>query len=268
VWSLVVQSEHQRIGSALDVLTRGLLPFFEKEMRAVYGEHWEETARACLRGQSFGASQHASWDAYAILNVMWEQWNTVFRYKMGVIERSLVGELREFRNRWAHQAAFSEDDSYRVLDSTRRLLLAAGAIDQADEIEDRKLDVLRSKLGRHVNEELARVRFNRARMTDVALYLVCCLAILTTTYLIFGTNHFLPVLLMSGFTVFVFGFLIYQRATATAPVYGVHECPKCSKVIYSEVCPYCDPPMRSSIIVKNSSLLRVRTHRDAPSSVE
>jgi hypothetical protein len=128
--------------------------------------------------------------------------------------------------------------------------------------------VLRSKLGRHVNEELARVRFNRARMTDIALYLICCAAILMTTYLIFGTSHFLPVLLMSGFTVFVFGFLIYQRATATAPVYGVHECPKCSKVIYSEVCPYCDPPMRSSTIIKSSSSSRIRPLRDATSSVD
>lgn len=258
-----MRSEHQRIGGALDVLTRGLFPFFERELLAVYGVKWEEIARASFRGQSPNSAQNNFWDAHAILTVMWEQWNAVFRYKLGMSERSLVSELREFRNRWAHQSSFSEDDSYRVLDSTQRLLLAIGAIEAAQEIEDRKLDVLRSKLGRRVNEELARVRFNRARMTDVVLYVVCCAAISATTFLMFGSAHMVPVLVMIGFTAFAFGFFIYQRVTATIPVYGVHECPKCSKVIYSEVCPYCDPPMRSSSIIKSSSALRFPPFRDA-----
>lgn len=257
-----MRSEHQRIGGALDALTRGIFPFFEREMQAVHGDKWEEVARASMRGQSPSAAQNNFWDAHAILTVMWEHWNNVFRYKLGMSERSLVSELREFRNRWAHQAAFSEDDSYRVLDSTQRLLLAIGALEQADEIEERKLDVLRSKLGRRVNEELARVRFNRARMTDVVLYAVCCAAISATTFLMFGAAHLVPALVMIGFTVFAFGFFIYQRVTATTPVYGVHECPKCSKVVYSEVCPYCDPPMRSSTIIKGSSALRFPPFRD------
>lgn len=263
----IVRSEHQRIGAALDALTRGLFPYFERELLAVYGVKWEEVARASFRGQSPNAAQNNFWDVHAILTVMWEQWNNVFRYKLGMSERSLVSELREFRNRWAHQAVFTEDDSYRVLDSTQRLLLAIGALKEADEIEERKLDVLRSKLGRRVNEELARVRFNRARMTDVTLYAVCCAAISATTFLMFGAVHLVPALVMIGFTVFAFGFFIYQRVTATTPVYGVHECPKCSKVVYSEVCPYCDPPMRSSTIIKGSSSLRFPPFRDAAAEV-
>jgi Swt1-like HEPN len=249
------------------VLTRGIFPFFERELRAVYGVKWEEVARASFRGQSPNAAQNNLWDAHAILTVMWEQWNPVFRYKMGMPERSLVSELRDFRNRWAHQAAFTEDDSYRVLDSAQRLLLAAGVIDEVEEIEDRKFEVLRNKLGRRVNEEQARVRFNRARMTDVSLYVVCCLAIITTMFLMWGASHLTPVLFTSAFTVFAFGFFVYQRMTATTPVYGVHECPKCSKVIYSEVCPYCDPPPRSSSIIKGSSSLKFPPFRDVPADV-
>ena len=257
-----MRSEHQRIGGALDTLTRGSFSFFEREMRNVYGDNWEEVARGSIRGPSTSTAQNNGWDAHAILSVMWEQWNNVFRYKLGISERSLVGELREFRNRWAHQAMFSEDDSYRVLDSTQRLLVAIGAREQADEIEDRKLDVLRSKLGRRVNEELARVRFNRARTTDVALYAICCAAICTTTALMFGARYPQPVLVMISFTVFAFGVFIYQRVTATTPVYGVHECPKCSKVIYSEVCPYCDPPARSSTVIGSNSALRFPPFRE------
>jgi hypothetical protein len=61
---------------------------------------------------------------------------------------------------------------------------------------------------------------------------------------------------MAGFTIFVFGFFISKRVTTNTPIHGVHECQKCSKIIYSEVCPYCDPPHRSSSIIKSGSSLR------------
>ncbi len=251
-----MRSEQQRIGIALETLTSGLFPFFERELREVYGEGWEDAARASFRGQSSIATQSGKWDAYAVLSVMWDQWNAVFRHRLGMAERSLVSELREYRNRWAHQDLFSDDDSYRVLDSAQRLLNAIGAKEHAMLIEERKIDVLRNILGRRVNDEIAAARFNRARIVDVVLYSICCLAISVTMFMLFGSARFVPTLIMIGFTVFVFAFLIYKRVTSDTPVYGVHECPKCSKIIYSEVCPYCDPPHRSSSIIKNSSSLR------------
>ena len=39
---------------------------------------------------------------------MWESWNDVFRKTLGPAERSLVSELRDVRNKWAHQEPFSE----------------------------------------------------------------------------------------------------------------------------------------------------------------
>jgi hypothetical protein len=259
----ILRSEHQRIGLALDTLTRGLFPFFERELKAAYGSNWEETARSSLRGQIQGAPQINCWDAHAILSVMWEHWNNVFRFRLGMAERSLVIELREYRNRWAHQSTFTEDDSYRVLDSVQRLLRTCGAEHEAEEIEDRKFDVLREKLGRRVNEDMARVRFSRARMADVALYLICCVAINSTMYLMYGRVHLVPVMVIMTFITFVFSYFIFKRLTHSTPVYGVHECQKCSKVIYSEVCPYCDPPMRSSSIIKGSSSLRFPPFRDS-----
>lgn len=251
-----MRSEQQRIGIALETLTSGLFPFFERELRDAYGDQWEEAARATFRGQSSIAIQSGKWDAYAVLSVMWDQWNAVFRHRLGMAERSLVSELREYRNRWAHQDLFSDDDSYRVLDSAQRLLMAVGAVEHALRIEERKIDVLRNILGRRVNDELAASRFSRARIVDVLLYSICCAAICITMFLLFGSHRFVPTMIMGGFTVFVFSFLIYKRITAETPAYGVHECPKCSKIIYSEVCPYCDPPHRSSSIIKGGSSLR------------
>ena len=76
-------------------------------------------------------------DAAGLLRVMERSWNQVFRSSLGRTERSLVNELRDVRNRWAHQETFSTDDAYRALDSTQRLLAAVGS-PQAIEVERMK----------------------------------------------------------------------------------------------------------------------------------
>jgi len=63
-----------------------------------------------------------------------------------------VSELRECRNKWAHQEAFSSDDTYRVLDSAGRLLTAVSA-PQADEIEKMKMELLRLRFDEQVRSE-------------------------------------------------------------------------------------------------------------------
>ncbi len=47
----------------------------------------------------------------------------MFRKVLGPAERSLLSELRDHRNKWAHQEPFSSDDAYPVLDSAGRLRL-------------------------------------------------------------------------------------------------------------------------------------------------
>jgi predicted AAA+ superfamily ATPase len=126
------KTNHARVGDALDILNKGLFPFVERELRAAYGEGWQETI----------GTGEPNWDTQRLLTVMWEQWNAVFRNTLGHAERSLVSELRDIRNRWAHQAPFSSDDAYRALDSVGRLLTAVSA-PEARELEEQKVALLR-----------------------------------------------------------------------------------------------------------------------------
>jgi predicted AAA+ superfamily ATPase len=87
---------------------------------------------------------------------MWNQWNEVFRKTLGPAERSLVSELRDVRNRWAHQRPFSSDDAYRALDSAARLLSAVSS-SEADEVERMKLELLRVRFDEQVRTEKRRV---------------------------------------------------------------------------------------------------------------
>ncbi len=138
-------SNQQRVGAALDLLVTGLAPFVERELKAVLGDSWLEFAKDSLHEDQYPKKgSGVKWDTQALLTVMWDNWNEVFKRVLGHSERSLVSELREVRNRWAHQEAFSYDDTYRALDSIVRLLQAVSA-EQAAEVEKHRDEVLRVK---------------------------------------------------------------------------------------------------------------------------
>ena len=103
----------------------------------------------------------AGMDVAGLLRVMWESWNEVYRNTLGHAERSLVSELREVRNRWAHQEAFSSDDAYRALDSTHRLLAAVSA-SETTEVESMKMELLRVRF-----DEQARTQRRRSAGTPI-----------------------------------------------------------------------------------------------------
>lgn len=148
-------TNHERVGKALELLTRGLTPFVERELKTVESPVWfAETKRTLADSQLqlLGTPDKPQWDAAAILVTMWNEWNDVFRKTLGHAERTLVSELREVRNRWAHQRPFSTDDAYRALDSTARLLTAVSA-PEADDVEKMKMELLRVRFDEQVRTE-------------------------------------------------------------------------------------------------------------------
>src|SRR5262245_12257072 len=86
---------------------------------------------------------------------MWEAWNDVFRNVLGQAERTLVSELRDVRNKWAHQQPFSSDDTDRALDSAERLLTAVSA-PQADEVRKMKIELRRTVFDEQMRTEKRR----------------------------------------------------------------------------------------------------------------
>ncbi len=155
----MAQSNHERVGKSLEILNKGLQPFIEREMQAVYGARWLQEAAANLRDYHLSSARNSelSGDTQVLLMVMWDQWNTVFKNVLGHAERSLVSELRETRNKWAHQEAFSTDDAYRALDSIQRLLTAVSAAQQAGEVERQKQELLRQRFEEQARNETRKV---------------------------------------------------------------------------------------------------------------
>jgi predicted AAA+ superfamily ATPase len=148
----------ERVGKALELLNQGLRPFVERELRAVHGEKWLEVAQAS-QPKDWGAAralqQQMHWDTQVLLSILWDQWNAVFGKTLGRAERTLVSELRDTRNHWAHQRPFSTDDAYRAVDSVQRLL-AAVAADGAEEVARVKKELLRTSFDEAARTERRR----------------------------------------------------------------------------------------------------------------
>src|SRR5438045_2726590 len=148
-------TNHERVGKARDLLKDGLQPFVEREMKAQHSQMWLDQARLSVaetQTHLFSGKGEPQWDSASLLSVMWNQWNVVFRKTLGQAERTLVSELRDVRNRWAHQKPFSSDDAYRALDSGGRLLTAVSA-PQAEEVEKIKMELLRVRFDEQVRSE-------------------------------------------------------------------------------------------------------------------
>ncbi len=146
-------TNHERVGKALELLKIGLSPFVEREFKNIYKDGASAKIDRFIGEDRLNAKKPiVEWDVAVLLKLMWESWNDVFRQTLGHTERSLVSELRDYRNKWAHQESFSGDDTYRALDSAGRLLTAISA-PQADDIEKMKTELLRLRFDEQVRSE-------------------------------------------------------------------------------------------------------------------
>ncbi|MEZ5942272.1 MAG: Swt1 family HEPN domain-containing protein [Planctomycetaceae bacterium] len=229
----------EKITRVLELLTEGLAPYVEGKLRAIYRENWQRAVQGSFRDdRTRAARKDIEWDAASLLTVMWDQWNSVFRHDLGHYERSLVSELREFRNRWAHQQSFDFDDTYRVTDSIRRLLQSVNAAN-LEAVRLEKSELLESHVAEAVNSQVQRTAYNRNKWWIIGIYAICCVLILG--FLIANNengpgNYFIMTTVLLAFV-----YMIYQQFKMEPPLlYGPRECHRCHRIVYRQSCPYCD----------------------------
>jgi predicted AAA+ superfamily ATPase len=158
-------SNHERVGRALALLKDGLYPYIEREMQAVYKNHWMVAATPHVdedRTLRRTVAEILREDVSAQLKVIWGKWEDVFKRSLGRSERSLISELRTIRDTWAHVGGkISTDDAYRALDSITRLLTAIAA-PEADAVDKQRYELLRQRF-----EEQARKETRRAAVAPI-----------------------------------------------------------------------------------------------------
>lgn len=153
-------TNRERIGKGLDLLAAGLRPFVERELKSHLGDKWQEALPENNgRGGRAKPKPVNLDDPQILLGVLWDQWNAVFRDVLGPAERSMVSELRDVRNKWAHNEQFGSNDAIRSLDSMERLLSAVSAADSATEVGQMRMDLLRSMFDEQRRSEMRKKSF-------------------------------------------------------------------------------------------------------------
>ncbi len=135
-------TNHERVGKAMDILRDGLAPFVGRELKD----------KNAAEGTAAPSKPLSEQDVAGLLKLIWDNWQLVFRNILGNAERSLVSELRGWRNKWAHQESISSDDAYRALDSASRLLAAVSA-PQSEELDKLKMELLRVRFDEQTRGE-------------------------------------------------------------------------------------------------------------------
>ena len=145
----------QRVQRAMQLLADGLGPFADSRLTQTLGENWPTLVTA--EGRATTANPLA--DTHFLLNAMIHNWRDGgFGDTLGHNGRSWVSELLDARNRWAHNEAFSTDQTYRALDTAQLLLNAIGAGEQGAEIDPLRQELLRARFA----EEERQVRRRRS----------------------------------------------------------------------------------------------------------
>jgi predicted AAA+ superfamily ATPase len=139
-------TNYERVGKALEQLKTGLGPFVGREVKAAIAANTLtlEKVRSFVEDPILANKPIEEWDTSALLKLMWDTWHEVFKKTLGFAEKNLASEIRNWRNKWAHQEQFSSDDADRALDSVERMLTAVSATEPADEVRKMKLELRRT----------------------------------------------------------------------------------------------------------------------------
>ncbi len=146
----MAKSNRDRIGEIMDALKAGLGPFVLREYHNAYGNNFIAEVTSVLTTGAYRPdaltdiqTALAQIDVQGWLNLLTRRWDEVFKARLGRAERSYVFELLDARNDWAHQAAFTNDQAYRVADTAYRLLTAVSAPNEAQIVHEIAQELLR-----------------------------------------------------------------------------------------------------------------------------
>ena len=132
----------ERVGKALELVRDGLLRPVDRALVSFIGTDWPENLSASS-GQPTRAANRPDLSLLISGIIAPDLWRNLWSKQFSNAHRSLVFELREVRNRWAHQEAFSSDDTYRALDTMERVLEAFRAPEQRAQVRSLRIELQR-----------------------------------------------------------------------------------------------------------------------------
>ena len=118
-----------KVGNALALLREGLAPYVSGVLHEAVekGELSMAVLRRLAEDPMLADRKVEDWDVAPLTRAMRMNWHSVFSSRLERRTRTLLHEVADIRNAWAHQQLFNEADTERALDTVQRLLVAVGA---------------------------------------------------------------------------------------------------------------------------------------------
>ncbi len=116
-----------QIDQLLAQFRRGFEPFVILVFKSTHADAWFDMLRATPEVRIPLDQRHIQLDATALVRIILAHWDSTFARVLDKRDRALFFELRQIRNRWAHQVPLSEDDVDRMADTVLRLLTSIRA---------------------------------------------------------------------------------------------------------------------------------------------
>jgi hypothetical protein len=148
----VATSNRDRVGKMFELLAPALDAFIAGSVGAQLSDGASWTSLVALKDKKKGVDgkEYDRLDPQVQLRMLTENiphtlkagWYP-FDDAIGRVGQGYAKELREARNEWAHNKSFTDDDAYRCLDTSERLLVAIGAPAVADEVKEIRLGLRR-----------------------------------------------------------------------------------------------------------------------------
>ena len=145
-----------RISKALTHTRDGLRPIIDRALRSWIGPDWINR----VNGSSNRPVATPNTDDLSLLlsAILAPQfWNGFWSRQFSAGHRALIFELRDVRNRWAHQESFSSDDAYRAMDTMERVLEAFNAREQRGLVRSLRVELQRQVFDEERRNEERRV---------------------------------------------------------------------------------------------------------------
>jgi predicted AAA+ superfamily ATPase len=157
-------SNHERVGKSLNLLATALYPYIQQEMKVAYEYRWlDVTSNLVNEILSHPANRDSKQerniedllqeDVSLQLKFIHRHWDELFKKLLSRNDRSIVNELIQTRNQWAHSQSFTTSDAIRALDSVNRLLSEIGATSAAEEVESQYHQLLRHRVDEQAKQK-------------------------------------------------------------------------------------------------------------------
>lgn len=113
---------------------RGFEPFVILVFKSTHADAWFDILRTTPEIRTPLDPRAIQLDATALVRIILVHWDSTFARVLDKRDRALFYELRQIRNRWAHQVPMTDDDVDRMADTVLRLLTSIRA-DNITEVE-------------------------------------------------------------------------------------------------------------------------------------